>query len=75
MRHTPSSQPLTRREALCRAGGGPQASHRWRPGGFERFPGLLCLGVGQQLRAKRRNASQSRQSRAITDAGASAADR
>ena len=36
---------------------------------------LLCLGVGAQLRPQRRNASQSRQSRAITDAGASAADR
>ena len=28
----------------------PQASHRWRPGGFERFPGLLCLGVPLSLR-------------------------
>src|SRR5271167_3652327 len=34
----------------------PQASHRWRPGGFERFPGLFCLGVGQQLRAEHRSA-------------------
>jgi hypothetical protein len=40
--------------------------HRHRtaggPGGFERFPGLLCVGVGQQLRAERRSASRPRQS-------------
>jgi hypothetical protein len=37
--------------AKCRCGGSPpQASHRWRPGGFDRFPGLLCLGVGLKLK-------------------------
>lgn len=38
--------------AKCRCGGSPpQASHRWRPGGFDRFPGLLCLGVLSSLSA------------------------
>ena len=53
----------------------PQASHRWRPGGFDRFPGLLCFGVGLKLRAESRSALRTRQSRARFDTGASAADR
>lgn len=56
------------RGAKCLCGRSPpQASHRWRPGGFDRFPGLLCLGVATQLRAERRNALRTRQSRARFD--------
>lgn len=40
----------------------PQASHRWRPGGFDRFPGLLCVGVGLELRTERRSSARPRQS-------------
>jgi hypothetical protein len=40
------------RGAKCRAGRSPpQASLRWRPGGFDRFPGLLCLGVASSISA------------------------
>jgi hypothetical protein len=52
----------------------PQASHRWRPGGFDRFPGLLCLGVTCSLGANASACANHNNYKRKTDIGASAAE-